>query len=139
MPAKASLAINDSGETPESPGTPAVAARTFVPGDVENGNVHTFYDTTTGTTAATRSKLSIQLTAPNGNSNVARLKLSLALPKAQTIDGVVQQAHVTRAFAEFIYPVDGSRDDRRDAKALLLNCLNHADVHKIVSDLEGFW
>lgn len=139
MTAKASLVLVDSVLTPEAPGTPAASNRTFVPGDVENGNVHTFYDTTTGTTAATRSKLSVQLVSPTGNGNVARMKVSLALPKAQTIDGIVQQAHVTRAFAEFLFPVDSSRDDRRDIKALLISALNSADLSAMVGDLEGFW
>lgn len=136
MPAKTTLAITDSAQTPESPGTPAVATRTFVPGEMENGVVHTFYENTTGVTANTRSKLTISLTPGDG---VVRWKCQLSTPKAQTVDGVVVQAHVTRAFAEFILPADGTRDDRRDSKSLLVSLLALTDIHTMISDLENLW
>jgi len=133
MSAYANLAINDSAQTPESPGTPGAATRTFVPGGKENG-VWTWYENTTGTTASTRSKLTVSLTP--GNS-VTRLKIALALPKAQTVNGIVTAAHVSRGFAEFLFPANGSRDDRRDIKALLIAALNTTELSAMVGDLEG--
>jgi hypothetical protein len=136
MPAKTTIAIADSTLTPESPGTPGAATRTFVPGEMENGVVHTYYENTTGATSATRSKLTVSLVPGDG---VIRMKCQLATPKAQTVDGIVQAAHVTRAFAEFIFPADGTRDDRRDAKSLLTNLLNNTDISTMVADLENLW
>jgi hypothetical protein len=136
MAAKTTIVLADSSDTPESPGTPAAANRTFVPGEMENGNVHTFYETTTGVTAATRSKLTISLTPGN---KIVRMKASLALPKAQTVDGVVKVAHVTRGFCEFIFPEDGSRDDRRDCKKLLQNLLTDTTINPMVADLENLY
>lgn len=133
MSAYANLAINDSAQTPESPGTPGAATRTFVPGGKE-GNVWTWYENTTGTTAATRSKLTASLTP---GDSVTRMKLQLALPKSQTVDGLVTAAHVTRGFVEFIFPANGSRDDRRDIKALLIAALNTTELSNMVGDLEG--
>lgn len=136
MTAKASIGIYDASATPEAPGTPGAALRTFVPGEVENNNVHTFYDTTTGVTAATRSKMTLAIVP---GEQVTRVKVSLALPKAQTVDGIIQAAHITRANCEFLCPVNGSRDDRRDIKTLLINALNHTDVATMIGDLENLW
>lgn len=136
MTAKTSIAINDSAATPESPGTPAAALRTFVPGEVEAGNVHTFYENTTGTTAATRSKLTAQIVP---GTNVQRVKLSIATPKAQTVDGVVVLAHTTRCNLEFFLPNNGSRDDRQDIRALVINALADASIVGMVKDLEGLY
>lgn len=133
MSAYANMAINDASTTPEAPGTPAIATRTFVPGGKE-GNVWTWYENTTGTTAATRSKMTVSLTP---GDSVTRVKVQLSLPKAQTVDGVTSAAHVTRGFAEFIFPANGSRDDRRDVKALLGNILNSTELNAMIGDLEG--
>lgn len=133
MAAFANIAILDSSATPESPGTPAAATRTFVPGGKE-GNVWVWYENTTGTTPATRSKLTASLSA---GEEVARLKITLATPKAQTVDGVTKVAHVTRAFMEFILPVNGSRDDRKDIAVLVMNALSAAALWSMLSDLEG--
>lgn len=133
MSAYANLVIADSVNTPEAPGTPAATNRTFVPGGKENG-VWTWYENTTGTTAATRSKLSVSLTP---GKEITRMKVALALPKAQTVDGITTAAHVTRGFSEFLFPVNGSRDDRRDVKALMISALSAADLTAMVSDLEG--
>jgi hypothetical protein len=136
MVAKTTIAINDSAATPESPGTPATTLRTFVPGEMENNNVHTFYENTTGTTAATRSKLTLSLTPGDG---VVRFKSQLSTPKAHTVDGIVVVAHVTRGLIEFILPVDGSRDDRQDIRALNINLLADASVVGMIKDLENLW
>jgi hypothetical protein len=136
MTAKTTIAILDSDLTPESPGTPAAATRTFTPGEVEQGNVHTFYEPTTGVTAATRSRMTVALTS---GKDVTRMKLTLALPKAQTVDGITQVAHVTRASVEFIFPANGSRDDRRDCRTLTRTALGHADIIAMIDNLENFW
>lgn len=136
MTEKASFTLTDSAATPESPGTPAAVNRTFTPGEVENGYVHTYYNTTTGTTASTRSKLTMSIST---NDKIARVKLAIATPKAQTVDGVVQAAHVTRGFAEFIIPVDASRDDRKDILILVYNALASAPMAGLVHELEDLW
>lgn len=136
MTAKTTIALNDSALTPESPGTPAAGTRTFTPGEMENGNVHTFYETTTGVTAATRSKMTLSLVP---SETVTRFKLSIATPKAQTVDGIVKAAHVTRGFMEFILPNDGTRDDRRDIRSLLTYINNDAGFKAMVDDLENLW
>lgn len=136
MTAKVSLAIVDSALTPESPGTPASATRTFVPGEVENGNVHTFYENTTGSSAATRSRLTVALVP---SEKVVKFKYTLSLPKAQTVDGIVKVAHVTRCNVEMIFPVDGTRDDRRDARSLTLSALTDTTIIAMISDLENLW
>lgn len=136
MASKTSIAIADSPNTPEAPGTPAAATRTFIPGEMENGNVHTFYENTTGVTAATRSKLTVSLVPGNG---ITRFKAALALPKAQTVDGVTKVAHVTRGFVEYIFPEDGTRDDRRDINALMRNALADATVVLMINDLENLY
>lgn len=136
MTEKASFVITDSADTPESPGTPAAANRTFTPGEMENGSVHCFYNTTTGTTPATRSKFTASLTS---GQVVHRVKFSLALPKAQTVDGVVKVAHVSRAIVEFILPIDCSRDDRRDLLTLMYDALSTSGFNTMVIDVEDLW
>lgn len=136
MPSKTSIAILDSALTPESPGTPAATTRTFIPGEMEGSNVHTFYETTTGTTAATRSKMTVSIAPGNG---VTRVKAQIATPRSQTVDGLVKSAYVCRGFAEFILPEDASRDDRRDIRALLANLLDDPSFVTVVSDLENLY
>lgn len=134
MAAYANVAINDSGQTPESPGTPAQVLRTFVPGGKDNNGVWTWYDNTTGVTPATRSKLTLSMT--QGNS-VVRVKANLSTPKAITVDGITEAAHVTRGGVEFLFPLNGSRDDRRDIRILLWNFLGSAAFVSMCDDLEG--
>jgi hypothetical protein len=136
MPAKTTIAISDSSTTPEAPGTPGAVVRTFVPAEMENGVVHTFYENTTGSTLNTRSKLTLSLTPGDG---VTRFKAQLSTPKAQTVDGVVVQAHVTRGSLEFILPADGSRDDRVDIRLLFHNLLANSDVATMIKDVENLW
>lgn len=136
MTEKASFTLNDAASTPQSPGTPAVVARTFTPGEMENGRVHTFYNTTTGSTGATRSKLTASLTPGNV---VNRVKFTLATPKAQTVDGVVVAAHVSRVICEFILPVDASWDDRVDLINLMYNMLANTGLSAMVKELEDQW
>lgn len=139
MTAKTTIALADSSATPESPGTPASTTRTFIPGAMENGNVHTFYETTSGTTPATRSKLTISLTPLSANRNTARVKVGLAIPKAQTVDGLVVAAHVNRAFIELVFDKNSTRDDRRDISELIKVCLNDAAVYAMFSNLEDIY
>lgn len=136
MTAKTTIALLDSAVTPESPGTPAAATRTFIPGEVEAGNVHTFYENTTGSTAATRSKLTIQFVP---GAVVNRVKIGIATPKAKTVDGVVVLAHTTRVNMEFLLPVDGSRDDRQDIRVLAMNALVDASIVNMIKELEGLY
>lgn len=136
MSAKTTIAIYDNAATPESPGTPAAALRTFTPGAVEGGDVHTFYEPTTGTTAATRSKLTLQLIP---GAVVHRLKISIATPKAKTVDGIVELAHVTRFNGEFLLPVNGSKDDRQDIRSLATNLFADASFIYMIRDLEDLY
>lgn len=139
MTAKSTIALADSSQTPESPGTPAIATRTFTPGQMENGNVHTFYEPTTGVTPATKSKLTISLTPVSATRNTARIKIALALPKAQTVDGLVVAAHVNRGFIEFVFDKNSTRDDRRDCSELLKQALNNSAITSMVGDLEDIY
>jgi len=139
MTAKTTLTLDDSASTPESPGTPAVANRTFTPGQMENGNVHTFYEPTTGVTPATKSKLTASLTPISATRNTARIKIALAYPKAQTIDGLVVAAHVNRGFVEFVFDKNSTRDDRRDIKALLISALQEVGINEMIADLEDLY
>lgn len=139
MPAKVAIALVDSPSTPESPGTPGAATRTFQPGAVENGNVHTFYEGTTGTTMATKSKATLSLKPASSASPVSRVKMSMALPKAQVVDGITKVAHITRANVEFILPQDCTRDDRRDIRTLIANLINSAEGAALVADNDDLW
>lgn len=138
MTAKTSIALWDSSLTPESPGTPATGVRTFTPGAME-GNVHTFYDPTTGLTPATKSKLTISLTPLSANRNTARIKVAIATPKQRTVNGIVEVAHVNRAFLEFVFDKDSSRDDRRDIGEMIKRCIDNAALVAMVSDLEDIY
>lgn len=134
MPSKASLAVLDSASTPVA-GTPASATRTFIPGEVEN-NVHAFYEPTTGTNAATRTKFTASVSPGNG---VHRIKYALALPKAVTADGLTKAAHVNRAFVEFIVHEDSTWDDRADLRALIANLLDKDEIKTMVQEVESFY
>jgi hypothetical protein len=136
MTEKASFVLVDAASTPQSPGTPAAANRTFTPGEMENGRVHTFYNTTTGTTVATRSKLTASITP---GDTVTRVKYTLATPKAQTVDGVVISAHVTRCIMEFIIPNDATWDDRVDSINLAYGMLANTGLSTMVKELEDLW
>lgn len=136
MAVKTSIALLDSASTPEAPGTPAAATRTFIPGEIEGDNVHTFYETTTGNTAATRSKLTASIKSGNG---VSRVKVAIALPRSQTVDGVLKAAYVCRGFIEFIVPEDAIRDDRRDLLVLTRNILDNTTIGPMISELENLY
>lgn len=139
MTQKAALTLADSSLTPESPGTPASANRVFTPGAVENGNVHTYFEPTTGVTPATKTKLTVSLTPTSATRNTARIKIAFALPKAQTVNGIVTAAHVNRVFNEYVFDKDSTRDDRRDAKILLISLLNDAVMNAMIGDLEDVY
>lgn len=136
MSAYTSIALNDSALTPESPGTPATATRTFLPGGKDSNGVWTWYENTTGSTAATRSKMTLSLTP---GKDVTRCKIQISTPKAQTVDGIVSAAHVTRSSMEFILPNNGSRDDRRDIRNLTFNALAAAAAVAAIDDLEAVY
>lgn len=136
MAEKVAVGLDDAALTPESPGTPAVVTRTFTPGEMENGYVHTFYNTNTGTTPASRSKVTASISV---GDTVSRVKFAIALPKATTVDGVVKVDHVTRCFCEFVLPANCSRDDRRDVKALLNAILANSTFKEMVDNLEDLW
>lgn len=135
MTQKTTVSLLDSALTPESPGTPAAVARVFIPGAVEAGYVHTWYEPTTGATPDTRSKMtwSIKQTAAD---SPFRVKFQLTTPKSQTVDGVLKRAHVNRAFLEFVFDKDSSRDDRRDVRGLLYALMGNAGFIAMIDDLE---
>lgn len=140
MTQKTTITLVDSASTPESPGTPAAANRVFTPGAMEQGYIHTWSDTTTGTTPDTKSKMTIGYVPANGSTRpVSRLKIQFAIPKAQTVDGIVKRAHVNRAFVEFVFDKDSTRDDRRDIKSLVGGILSATGVNEMVSDGEDFY
>jgi hypothetical protein len=139
MTQKVALTLADSASTPESPGTPAAANRSFVPGAMEQGYVHTFYNTTTGTSPAALSKLSVSLSPAGPNKPVSRIKLGLGTPKTQTIDGLVVVDHVNRCFVEFVFDENSTRDDRLDIRSLMINTLADAGVLEMVKNLEDLW
>jgi hypothetical protein len=139
MTAKAAITLADAGDTPESPGTPAVANRVFTPGAMENGNVHTFYNSTTGVTPATKSKMTVSLTPLSTTRNTSRVKIAIAAPKSQTVDGIVQVAHINRGFVEFVFDKNSTRDDRRDLKELVKQSLNDAGILGMIADGEDLY
>jgi hypothetical protein len=138
MTAKTTILLTDSNLTPESPGTPAAVIRTFTPGAMENGFVHSYYEPTTGTTPDTKSKLTLGLTQAK-DASPARVKAQLTLPKAQTIDGLVVRAHKNSAFLEYVFDKNSTRDDRRDARAMVYGL--HADVgfQAMIDNLEDLY
>lgn len=139
MSAKTTISLTGSSLTPESPGTPVTETRVFTPGEVENGNVHTFYNNYTGSTPDTMSKLTLSLQPPKTNSEICRVVYTLALPLAQTVDGVVSRAHVNRSKTEYIFHKDSTRDERRDMRELNKQISNSAEVADMVDNIYGLY
>lgn len=138
MTAKTTISLLDSALTPESPGTPAAATRIFTPGALENGYIHTFYEGTSGTTPATRSKLTLSL-SPATATKPSRTKGQLMIPKAKIVDGVVEVAHVNRGFVETVFDKDATRDDRRDMTTLLYSLIASAEFGGMSRDQEDLY
>lgn len=140
MSAKAAIVIGDSANTPEAPGTPGVTNWTFTPSAVENGNVHTFYSTQTGSTGSARAKLTASISKGAADDAPHRFKVALAVPKVVTIDGIPTVKHVCRGFLELIFPPEATRDERLDTYVLLTNATGtDATIVEMRKNLEDLW
>jgi hypothetical protein len=138
MAVKETVTLTDSTLTPEA-GTPAAVPRDFNPGSVENGYVHTFHNSTTGLTSASRSKLTASLRRANATRPTDRIRFVLSLPQVQTVDGIDTVAHTNLVQLEFVFHKDTSRDNRRDARAMFSSLFSEASLLSMVQDLEDLY
>lgn len=145
MPAFADITINDGQGTPVS--------HTFNP--TENKAGVAIHHDRSGGIAIGYYKLGVSLRMPVASSNgqvsdpntrVVRSKISIDLPVLETLASGASGytppptvAYVCRTVAEFIFPERSTLANRKDVRALLYNALNHANVKKVIEDLEAIY
>lgn len=145
MPAFAAISINDGQATP--------VAHTFNPTEIVDGQA-VLHDRSGGI-AIGYLKLGVSLKLPksagNGqgsdaNTRVIRTKVTVDLPTLETLatgssgyEPPPTVSYVCRGICEFIFPERCSAQNRKDARAFIANALAHADVKKVVEDLENIY
>lgn len=145
MPARANLVINDGEATP--------VAHTFNP--AEDGDLDIFEDKSGGvaigfplvTVRFRRPTAPSNGSASNANQRVYRIAINVAVPtlestSASTGTGIPPAptvAFVCRCNQDWMLPERSALQDRKNLRAYVYNLLNHADIKKVVEELEAFW
>lgn len=137
MAEKVILDLYDSSLTPKDD-TPTNVQRLFNPGAME-GNVHAFYNDHTGETSLAESKITASYSRSTASRPTNRIKVQIALPLVQTIDGVEQVHHVNRANVEFILHESSTFDERYDLNSLIIAALAHTGIKEMYLDNENAW
>lgn len=145
MPARANITVNDGETTP--------VAHTFNP--AEDGDLDIFEDKSSGI-AIGFPLITVRFRRPVGPGNgsvsdaknrVYRVQLNFSWPvlevtSASTGTGIQPAptvAYVLRSNQEWILPERSTLQNRKNLRAIVYNSLNHADVKKVLEDLEAFW
>lgn len=127
MPVASTIAISDS--TPTS--------HDFDPRGDKNGVM--IYKNTESDTGAGQMVLGLSLSDASASRPTHRVTLTLAVPVEQTVDGLVEVAHVDRFQGIFIMSENTTATARADLLAYAQNALANAQVVSAVSDLDPPW
>lgn len=137
MPAKAPFTLVDSAGTPSS--APAATDRIYTPGEVEKGNIHTWWNGHVSSNGAAQSKITLSLSKANSNRDTDRMKVVLSIPQVKTVDGIETVAYVDRAVVDVITHKDSTLDNRKDLWAIFDDFLNELDVATVRNKLESMY
>lgn len=128
MPAASSLSVNDSTPT----------AHVYVPRQV-SPNLSIFRNTADAAVAATEEQIGLSFSPASSSRETNKVKISLAVPHEQTVDGAVVVRDTFRFNGEFVIPDGMSSTERAHAAALVANMLDNADISGYITDLEPVW
>lgn len=134
MPAMANIVVNDGATTP--------VAHTFVPNGFR-GNTALFQERSAATPQGYWD-LEISLVEPTPKGSVYRVQTTLKIPVLKTTldlagNSITSVDYVHTVKQEWLEPVKGTTQNRKDARAISYNLLNNADIRKVVEDLERMW
>jgi hypothetical protein len=137
MPAKAPYTLVDNSGTPAGAGV--ATDRIFTPGEVEKGNIHTWWNGHVSSNGAAQSKITLSLSKANSNRDTDRVKAILSIPQVKTVDGIETVAYTDRAIFEMIAHKDSTEDNRKDLWTLFVDFLNESDVVTVRNKLESMY
>jgi len=146
MPARAAITVNDGKATP--------VAHTFNPStEVDNSSL---FEDKAGGIAIGFNSIMVRMRRPlPGNTGQAsdpkgrvyRVDLNVGWPtlestSAATGTGIPPAptiAYVHRVNSTWLLPERGTNAERKDLRAIFANVLAHADIKKVIEDLEDYW
>lgn len=129
MPAATQISINDATPT----------AHLFDPVGKTPAGAVLYFNNTDASTSATAESLAVSFSRANGSRATNRVKLSLAVPYEQTVDGAIEVRSTARMNVDFILPDDMTASEREDFIALCSNSLDATDIKNHVEDLIPTW
>ena len=129
MPAATQISVNDATPT----------AHLFDPVGKTPAGAVLYFNNTDASTSATAEGVTISMSRANGSRNTNRVKLSLAVPYEQTVDGAIEVRSTARMNVDFILPDDMTAAERADFAALASNLLDVSDIKNHVEDLIPVW
>lgn len=128
MPSAASLSINDATPT----------AHVFVPVSV-SPQLSLFRNTASAAISASEEQIGLSLSRANAGRSTNKIKVTVALPHEQTIDGAVVVRDTFRFSGEWVIPETMSSTERGHAEAIVQNAINHATIGGYITALEPVW
>lgn len=128
MPAASNLSINDATPT----------AHVFVPVSV-SPQLSLFRNVAGASISASEEQIGLSLSRASANRATNKVKLTIAMPHEQTVDGVVVVRSTARFTGEWTLPDDMSATERGHFAAIVKNAAANADIEDYVTDLEAFW
>lgn len=129
MPSATQISVNDATPT----------AHLFDPvGKTPSGAV-LYFNNTDASTSATAEGVTLSMSRASGTRTTNRIKISLAIPYAQTVDGAVEVRSTARMNVDVILPDDMTVAEREDFAALASNLLDATDVKNHIEDLVPVW
>ena len=129
MPAATQISVNDATPT----------AHLFDPVGKTPAGAVLYFNNTDASTSATAEGVTISMSRANGSRNTNRVKLSLAVPYEQAVDGAIEVRSTARMNVDFILPDDMTAAERADFAALASNLLDVSDIKNHVEDLIPVW
>lgn len=134
MPAFGIITAADAAATPVN--------HNFEPTKGPEG-IDKWVERTTNTQLAGQWALTFAVKNPKQSGGVTRVTLGLSIPIVvnSVVNGVTIPAvdRTARFFGEFIFPANGSEQERKDIVKLVANLLNNATMFQALTKPEGFY
>lgn len=129
MPSYTDLVINDGKSTP--------VAHTFSPAGIKEG-ILALFEEKVGVPMSRR-LLDVSVRKPVSNNGMYRVRVTWALPKVNTIDGVPTLDHTNRFTSEFLIHERSDQDEINDLYAFAFNGLGNTQIKEAIRTLTPFF
>jgi len=129
MPSYVPLVINDGKSTP--------VAHTFSPSGIKEG-ILALFEEKIGVPIG-RNTVDVSVRKPVASNGMFRVRVTLALPKVNVIDGVPTLSHTNRFTSEFLVSEKSTQDEINDLYAFAYNGLGNASVRDAIRTLTPFF